>query len=128
MTILLDTSAVVALLERRHAGVVELLRESVQWPTISLITVGELLAGAAMASSPQIAAARRETIRGTAQFQVHPIDQPSMSVYADVRAHGVRGNDALIVTAAVQLDARLVTFDRPLAARAGELTQVVLLE
>ncbi len=51
-----------------------------------------------------------------------------MSVYADVRAHGVRGNDALIVTAAVQLDARLVTFDRPLAARAGELTQVVLLE
>lgn len=105
-----------------------MLRESGEWPTICLITVGELLAGVAMAANDDIATARRQTIRRTAQFRVHPIDQPSMTIYADVRARGIRGNDALVVTAAVQLDAVLVTLDRSLVAKASEIARVVLVE
>jgi predicted nucleic acid-binding protein len=126
VTLLLDTNAVVALVERKHAEVSRLIRASGEWPTVSLITVGELLAGVAMAPTAEIAAARRRSIRRTAQFQVHPIDRASMSTYADVRALGMRGNDAL-VTAAVQLDARLVTFDRALASRAAHLVTLSLI-
>ena len=49
MTLLLDTNAVVAPVERKHTGVAHLVRESSEWPTISLITLGELLAGVSLA-------------------------------------------------------------------------------
>ncbi len=126
MTLLLDTSAVIALVEAQHAAVARMVRESAEWPTISLITVGELLAGVATAASPEIAAARRRSIRRIAQLRVHPIDRSSMTVYAEVRRVGLRGNDALVVTAAVELDARLVTFDHALATKADGLVTVEL--
>lgn len=128
MPLLLDTNAVVALVEHKHGDVARLIRESAEWPTISLITVGELLAGAAMAATTEIALIRRRSIRRVAQFRIHPIDRSSMTTYADVRRLGLRGNDALVVTAAVQLDARLVTFDQALATRAEPLVAVVLLD
>lgn len=127
MTLLLDTNAVVALVEQRNSEVSRLIRESAEWPTISLITIGELLAGVSMAATPEIALARRRTIRRTAQFRVQPIDRISMATYADVRRSGLRGNDALVVTAAVELDARLVTFDQALATKAEQLVNVSLL-
>ena len=127
MTLLLDTNAVVALVEQRNSEVSRLIRESAEWPTISLITIGELLAGVSMAATPEIALARRRTIRRTAQLLVHPIGRISMATYADVRRSGLRGNDALVVTAAVELDARLVTFDQALATKAEQLVNVSLL-
>jgi predicted nucleic acid-binding protein len=66
VTLLLDTNAVVALVEHNHRAVAQLVRESGEWPTISLITLGELLAGVAMASTPTIAKSRRRSIRSTA--------------------------------------------------------------
>jgi predicted nucleic acid-binding protein len=127
VTLLLDTNAVVALVERKHAEVTRLIRESAQWPTVSLITIGELLAGVAMADTPEIARARRRSVRRTAQFHVHPIERASMATYADVRAIGIRGNDALVVTAAIELDATLVTFDETLATKAQRVAAVSLL-
>jgi predicted nucleic acid-binding protein len=127
VTLLLDTNAVVALVERKHAEVTRLIRESAQWPTVSLITVGELLAGVAMAVTPQIATLRRRSVRRMAQFHVHPIERPSMATYADVRAIGIHGNDALVVTAAIELDATLVTFDETLATKAQRVATVSLL-
>jgi predicted nucleic acid-binding protein len=128
VTLLLDTNAVVALVEHNHRAVAQLVRESGEWPTISLITLGELLAGVAMTSTPTIAKSRRRAIRSTAQFRVQPIERASMSVYADVRRAGIRGNDALVVTAAVELDALLVTFDREFAAKADMIVAVSLIE
>jgi predicted nucleic acid-binding protein len=127
VTLLLDTNAVVALVEHQHRAVAELVRESGEWPTISLITIGELLAGVAMASTPTIARLRRRSVRRTAQFRVHPVDRTSMTVYADVRRAGLRGNDALVVTAAAELDAHLVTFDQDLATKADPVVSVSLL-
>lgn len=124
MTLLLDTNAVIALVEHRHRVVARLVRESGDWPTVSLITIGELLAGIAMSPTPEVAAMRRRSVRRTAQFQVHPIDRSAMSTYADARRAGLRGNDALVVTAAVQLDARLVTFDQTLASKADGMVAV----
>ena len=127
MTLLLDTNAVVALIERGHDGVAQRVRQSAQWPTISLITVGELLAGIAMAASDAIAQHRRRTVRSVAQFLVHPIDRDGMRTYADVRRQGLRGNDAIVVAAAVDLGAQLITFDHVLATKAEAIVDVVLL-
>lgn len=126
MTLLLDTNAVVALVERKHTGVAHLVRESSEWPTISLITLGELLAGVSLAATPEIALARRRSIRRTSQFHIHPIDRASMAIYADIRRLGLRGNDALVATAAMQLDARLITFDHTLARRLDSHVAVTL--
>ena len=127
MTFLLDTSAVVALIEREHAELVELILDSGERPTISYVTVAELRVGQAMAVSQPIAVQRRRTVRKASLFPQHPIDRSCLDSYCMARRARLRGNDAWIAAAALQLDATLITLDTAMAARVAGLVDVKLL-
>ena len=127
LKLVLDTSAVVALVEARHQGVTELIVESGERPTISFVTVAELRVGQAMASSELIARQRRLTVAKAALFPQHGIDESCIDSYCAARRAAVRGNDAWIAAAAHQLASTLVTFDATLAARADRFIDVRLL-
>jgi predicted nucleic acid-binding protein len=127
LKLVLDTSAVVALLESRHQGVAELIIDSGERPTISFVTVAELRVGQAMAPSELIARQRRRTAGKAALFPQHPVDGSCIDSYCAARRATLRGNDAWIAAAAHQLAATLVTFDATLAARAAGFVDVRLL-
>ena len=125
--LLLDTSAVVALVERKHAELSDLIVESGERPMISFATVAELRVGQAMASTELIATQRRRTVRKAALFRQHPMDRSGLDAYCAARRAKLRGNDAWIAAAAHQLAATLVTFDTAMAARSSGFVEVKLL-
>lgn len=122
MKVVLDTSAVIQLVERRHEAVVAALRLATEPPTISAVTLGEIAVGWASlpADSP-----RRRTYRAARRLRVVNIvadglqDEPSDLVLAfgTCRAAGIKGNDAWIAATARFTAATLITFDSTLAAR-----------
>lgn len=132
MRVVLDTSAVIHLVERKHQAVVAELRPATEPPTISAVTLGELAVGWSLlpADSP-----RRRTYRAARKFRIVNIvadglqQEPSDLVLAfgQCRAAGIRGSDAWIAATAHSADATLITFDSALANRYATIGKSTLL-
>lgn len=132
MRFVLDTSAVIHLVERKHEAVVAALRSATEPPTISAVTLGELSVGwaALPADSP-----RRRTYRAARRLRIVNIiadglqADPSDLVLAfgTCRAAGIKGNDAWIAATAQSTAATLITFDSTLATRYATIGTSTLL-
>jgi predicted nucleic acid-binding protein len=130
--LVLDTSAVIHLVERKHKAVVAELRAAAEPPTISAVTLGELAVGWASlpADSP-----RRRTYRAARRLRIvnivadglqqEPVDL--VLAFGVCRAAGIKGNDAWIAATAQFTDATLVTFDSTLATRYATIGNSTLL-
>ncbi len=133
MNIVLDTSAVIHLLERRHEGLVAELRQVTEPPSISAVTLGELAVGW---STSSIDSPRRRTYRAARRLRVIDIvvdafhEEPSglIASFGVCRAAGIKGNDAWIAATAHAAGATLVTFDATLATRYAAIGASTLLE
>ena len=132
MRVVLDTSAVIHLVERKNAAVVAELRSATEPPSISAVTLGELAVGwsSLPADSP-----RRRTYQAARRLRIVNIvadglqQEPSDLVLAFglCRAAGIKGNDAWIAATAQFTDATLVTFDSTLATRYATIGNSTLL-
>lgn len=130
--LLLDTSAVVHLLERRHNAIVAALRTATEPPVISVVTLGELATGwsALPPESP-----RRRTYRAARRLRVIDIfaeplllePQGIIASFGECRAASIKGNDAWIAASAHAMSATLVTYDATLAHRYEAIGLVTLL-
>ncbi len=132
MRFVLDTSAVIHLVERKpHALIVE-LRKSTEAPSINVVTLGELAVG--WASLPRDSF-RRRTYYAARRMRVvdivadHLNSEPTAFVasFGDCRAAGIRGNDAWIAATAHFSSAVLLTYDEPLATRFATIGESTLL-
>ena len=129
---LLDTSAVIHLLERRHDAVIEALRGSGEPPVISVITLGELAVGW---STQQPESLRHRTYRAAHRLRVIDITadpllrEPhgAIAAFGVCRASAIKGNDAWIAATALAMAARLLTYDATLARRYDTIGSVTLL-
>ena len=114
MRYMLDTDCCIELLRGRAPSAVELVaRIGLAKVSLSTITVGELLAGAARSSSPSDNAAR--VVRFCASLQIVPFDERAAARYATTRAQLAASGtpigplDMLIAGHALSVDATLVT-------------------
>lgn len=132
MRVVLDTSAVIHLVERKHRAVVAALRSATEPPTISAVTLGELAVGwSSLGTNSQ----RRRTYRAARRLRtVNVVADPLQQDPADLilafgvcRGAGIKGNDAWVAATARFLDATLVTFDGTLATRYSTIGQSTLL-
>ena len=122
MKVVLDTSAVIHLVERKHSPLVEELRKSTEAPSISAVTLGELAVGWATlpADSP-----RRRTYYAARRLRIVPIaidnlqSEPTglIASFGVCRMAGIKGNDAWIAATAHLSAATLITYDATLATR-----------
>ena len=123
---LLDTSAVIS-----GIGALE-IEETV---AISVITLGELRAGVALATDPEIRAARQGRLSAIREaFEPIPVDEAVAERYGDIlvsaRKDGriTKATDLLIIATASATGRRLYTRDSKqasLAQAAGVLVQAV---
>lgn len=122
MRVVLDTSAVIHLLERKHDALVAELRKASEPPSISVVTLGELAAGW---SSHEPDSPRHRTYSAARRLRVVNIVADSFAqgpsglirCFGDCRAVGIKGNDAWIAATARATESTLVTYDETLAAR-----------
>lgn len=122
MRVVLDTSAVIHLVERKHQPLVDKLRGSAEAPSISAVTLGELAVGWATlrADSP-----RRRTYYAARRLHVVDIvvdglqSEPAglITSFGVCRLAGIKGNDAWIAATAHVAAATLITYDATLANR-----------
>ncbi len=122
MMVVLDTSAVIHLVERKHSALVDELRKSKEAPSISAVTLGELAVGWATlpADSP-----RRRTYYAARRLRIVPItidnlvSEPTglIASFGVCRMAGIKGNDAWIAATAHLSAATLITYDTMLASR-----------
>jgi len=127
VTLLFDTSAVVSLAERASKAAADLIRNDGNRPYVSFITIAELHVGVAFSPDEPIRTARQRTLIRAKRFRQLPIDEPILDHYATARRAGLRGNDAWIAAATVQVGATLVTADQVFARRAESLVEVRLI-
>jgi predicted nucleic acid-binding protein len=126
MTVVLDTSAVIYLVERKHRPLVEELRESTEAPSISAVTLAELAVG--WATLPA-GFERRRTYHAARRLHVVNIvvdsftSEPAGLIvsFGVCRAAGIKGNDAWIAATAHASTATLITYDATLATRFATL-------
>ena len=133
MKVVLDTSAVIHLIERKHAALVAQLRQATESPSISVVTLGELAIGwsSLPADSP-----RRRTYRAAKRLRVVDIVGDNMhqepngviASFGVCRAAGIKGNDAWIAATAHASAATLITFDKTLAERYATVGTSTLLQ
>lgn len=122
MKVVLDTSAVIHLAERKHPGVVAELRKASEPPAISVVTLGELAVGwpTLPPDCPRrrtyLTACRLRTIDVTADA-LRPDPAGILASFVVCRSAGIKGNDAWIAATAHSSGATLVTFDATLATR-----------
>ena len=125
---LLDTSAVLALTERRNEQIVQLIRDADQAPIGSMIVLGELEHGVAAAPTNAIRLQREATVSFYKRMVRMPDQYPWMSIairYGDASAEATAGrlrlgsNDRWIVAECVTLGAVLVTCDETQARLDG---------
>jgi predicted nucleic acid-binding protein len=122
VTLLLDTSAVIHLVERRSHGVVNEIRTSTEAPSISVVTLAELAVG--WASLP-VDSLRRRTYRAARRLRVVNVNvdplasEPAglIASFGACRAAGIKGNDAWIAATAHATGSTLITYDETLAVR-----------
>lgn len=125
---LLDTSAVLALTERRTASIIDLIRHADQAPIGSMVVLGELVHGVAAAPTKTIRIQREATVRFYERLVRMPDQYPWMPIatrYGDVSAAASAGglrlgmNDRWIVAECVTFGAILVTCDETQARLEG---------
>ena len=127
MTLLFDTSAVVSLAERASTAAADLIRDDGNRPYVSFITIAELHAGVAFSPDEPTRTARQRTLTRAKRFRQLPIDEPILDHYTTARRTGLRGNDAWIAAATIQVGATLVTADQVFARRAESIVEVRLI-
>jgi predicted nucleic acid-binding protein len=122
MTLVLDTSAVIHLVERRSNGVVDEIRKSTEAPSISVVTLAELAVGWASLPADSL---RRRTYHAARRLRivnvgVDPLGSEPAGLIASFgvcRSAGIKGNDAWIAATAHATGSTLVTYDEILAVR-----------
>ncbi len=132
MRIVLDTSAVIHLVERKHPAVLAALRSASEPPTISAVTLGELAVGWPSVSADS---QRRRTYRAARRLHIVNIVADGLQqdptdlvlAFGACRDVGIKGNDAWIAATARFTTSTLVTFDSKLAARYATIGQSTLL-
>lgn len=124
MGLMLDTSAVIALVEQRHDGVRRALVEQNQPPTVSVITVGELHHGVEASTNDHQRSMRSRTLQTCLRLEVIGVDGPAALRYGRLSARLPRrigAADRWIAACAGASGATLVTLDADLAeALAGQ--------
>jgi len=117
---LLDTSAVLALTERRNEQLILLIREADQPPIGSMVVLGELAHGLAASPTNAIRIQRQATVSFYKRLVRMPDQYPWMSIaarYGDASAAATAGglrlgmNDRWVVAECVTFGAILVTCD-----------------
>jgi predicted nucleic acid-binding protein len=122
MKVVLDTSAVIHLVERKPTALVDELRKSTEAPSISAVTLGELAVGWATLPSDS---PRRRTYYAARRLRIVPIaidnlvSEPSglIASFGVCRMAGIKGNDAWIAATAHLSASTLITYDTKLATR-----------
>ena len=122
MRVVLDTSAIIQLLERKHPAVVAELRAATEAPSISAVTLGELAVGW---SSLPVDSLRRRTYHAARRLRIVNIAgdglQPEpaglIASFGVCRSAGITGNDAWIAATAHSSVSTLLTYDTVLATR-----------
>jgi predicted nucleic acid-binding protein len=130
--VILDTSAVIQLVERKHPALVAELRKATEAPAISAVTLGELAVGwsSLPADSPRrrtYHAARRLRIVNIVADGFPPEPVGLIASFGVCRAAGIKGNDAWIAATAHSSESTLVTFDTTLATRFQTVGNCILL-
>lgn len=110
---LLDTSALIGLIERRSAAVRAVLARATVDPVVSVVTIGELAHGVAEAPTARQRTARRRTYELATQLPVLPLDGVEIAdCYGFVSSSRRAGwADRWLVASAVVHDLELVTED-----------------
>lgn len=122
MRVVLDTSAVIRLLERKHDALVAELRNASEPPSSSVVTLGDLAAGW---SSHEPGSLRHRIYSAARRLRVVNIVADSFAqgpsglirCFGECRAVGIKGNDAWIAATARSTESTLVTYDETLASR-----------
>ncbi|HQZ33076.1 MAG TPA: PIN domain-containing protein [Ilumatobacteraceae bacterium] len=133
---LLDTSAVLALTERRNEQIVKLIRDADRPPTGSMTVLGELAHGVAASPTTAIRTQRESTVTFYRRLVRTPDHYPWTMVaarYGDASAAATAGglrlgmNDRWIVAECVAFGAILVTCDETQARLAAVCENAVAL-
>lgn len=122
MKVVLDTSAVIQLVERKHPAVVAELRKATEAPSLSAVTLGELAVGWSALPADSLRrrtyhAARRLRVVNIVGDGLHPEPAGLIASFGICRAAGIKGNDAWIAATAHASESTLITFDATLASR-----------
>jgi predicted nucleic acid-binding protein len=120
--LVLDTSAVIHLVERKPTALVNELRKSTEAPFISVVSLGELAVGWATLSADSL---QRRTYYAARRLRVVPIAVDGLATeptdlitsFGVCRLAGIKGNDAWIAATAHYIAATLITYDATLATR-----------
>ena len=127
MVVMLDTSAVIAWVERKHLGVRAAVVESGAIPSLSVITLGELHHGAESAPDERRRRQRQATVEACRLMDVRPVSEPVARRYGQLSAdlpRRVGAADRWIAATAAVHGHLLLTFDRELADDLLKITQV----
>ena len=122
MRFVLDTSAVIHLVERRPDALLSALRSATEAPSINVVTLGELAVGWTSLPTASLRrrtyhAARRMRVVGIAADQMNSEPTGLVASFGVGRAAGIKGNDAWIAATAHFSAAILLTYDESLATR-----------
>jgi predicted nucleic acid-binding protein len=128
----LDTSAVIQLIERRDAALVAELRKASEPPAISAVTLGELAVGWSELdhNSPRhrtYAAARRLRVVNIVADSFAQGPSGLIRCFGECRAAGIKGTDAWIAATASATESTLITYDATLATRYAVIGSSTLL-
>lgn len=131
MRFVLDTSAVIHLVERKPDALIKELRKATEAPSISVVTLGELAVGWAGLPSVSLRrrtyhAARRMRVVGIVADHLNSEPTALVASFGVCRTAGIRGNDAWIAATALFSAAVLLTYDETLAARFAAIGESTL--
>lgn len=124
-SLILDTSAVIGLLERADRNILGSVRESAERPKVSIVTLGELHHGVARSrrsGDSDSISARTRSLRAAQALDVLPITIAIAECFGDLSAVTPRTigvNDRWIIASAVVGGRTLVTQDEELAVING---------
>lgn len=132
MRFVLDTSAVIQLVERKPDALVAVLRSATEAPSINVVTLGELAVGWASLPSDSLRrrtyhAARRMRVVDIAADPLHSEPTALVSSFGVCRAAQIKGNDAWIAATAHFTAGVLLTYDETLATRFATIGESMLL-
>ena len=118
MGLILDTSAVIGLIERRSAEVERIVRSDPIRPVVSLLTIGELEHGVRAATGARLRRRRQETLDLVAELPAVGLSLAAAACFGELSARMPRRvgvADRWIAATALSRSLTLVTEDRDLA-------------
>ena len=132
MRLVLDTSAVIHLVERKPDALIAELRKATEAPSINVVTLGELAVGWTSRPSGSLRrrtyyAARRMRVVDIVADTSHSEPTALVASFGVCRAAGINGNDAWIAATAHFSAAVLLTYDEALATRFAAIGESTLL-